>query len=64
MTTVSAISFPCWAAFDQYVTTCREEIVGDQCEKLKWLLSELYSSGQLSMYRLSLIAVLSMILVF
>jgi len=24
MTTVSAISFPCWAAFDQYVSTCHE----------------------------------------
>jgi hypothetical protein len=24
MSTVSAISFPCWAAFDQYVSTCRE----------------------------------------
>ena len=22
MTTVSAISFPCWAAFDQYISTC------------------------------------------
>ena len=24
VTTVSAISFPCWAAFDQYATTCRQ----------------------------------------
>ena len=24
VTTVSAVSFPCWAAFDQYATTCRE----------------------------------------
>jgi hypothetical protein len=24
VTTVSAISFPCWAAFDQYASTCRE----------------------------------------
>ncbi len=24
MTAVSAISFLCWAAFDQYVSTCRE----------------------------------------
>ncbi|CAF0846430.1 unnamed protein product, partial [Rotaria sordida] len=23
MTTVAAISFPCWAAFDQYASTCR-----------------------------------------
>jgi len=24
MTTVAAISFPCWAAFDQYASTCRD----------------------------------------
>ncbi len=27
MSTVSAMSFPCWAAFDQYVSTCRDASV-------------------------------------
>lgn len=35
VTTVAAISFPCWAAFDQYVVTCRDVTIRNRWGSLR-----------------------------
>jgi hypothetical protein len=35
MSTVSAMSFPCWAAFDQYISTCRDATVRNRWRSIR-----------------------------
>lgn len=37
MTTVAAISFPCWAAFDQYICTCRDARFRQRWRSMKFV---------------------------
>lgn len=44
VTTVSAISFPCWAAFDQYATTCRQASFRHRWSSLRFVRMAIFGT--------------------